>query len=183
MKKVAIAGLVLVTALSVGGYYLYNALFTRAVAYALAADTVPAYVPKRFQARIQAISPPFNKGTEAVLNEMRNSGVSMTEILATIDGITEEDAYKLLDELNQVKPQTTNDVFSISKKHIHTAFDPEIFRQSFNNHVNMKDVEKALLLANKNRRTHDLDFETGKAVLKQILLEKEKEYRKKHENN
>jgi len=178
MKKIFLLAIVVISVL-VGGYYLYRTTLPDLVAKAVVSESLPDYIPKRIQIKIQAISVPLNKGTEAVIEEMHSSNIPMKEILSVVDKTTEEEAYRMLDEINSTRPETTNEVFDVGKKYISADFDVEIFRKHFNDHLSMKQVKTAINFANQNRKTHDLDFTTAKAIMKKILLEKEKEYNQK----
>lgn len=176
MKKIVIPVILVVALLCMGGYYLYHVYFPALVAHAFVTESMPGYVPKRIQTRIQAISVPINKGTEAMLQEMHASDISMEQIISVLDGIEEQKAYGMLDELNSKKAKTTNEVFNVARKHITADFDVEVFRKPFNDHVTMKQINVAIHYANQNRKTHDVDFVTAKAIIKKILLQKEKEF-------
>jgi hypothetical protein len=63
----------------------------------------------------------------------------------------------------------------VAKKHFSSDFDMEVFREPFNRYFEMKQIKKAISYANFNRKTNDVDIVTAKAILKQIILEKEKE--------
>jgi hypothetical protein len=177
MKKKFLVALVLLALLSFGGYHLfYKTLVTGMIADAVTADSLPDYIPKRIQSRIQGISKPINKGAEAMLKQMHTSDIPVEEMLSVIDATSDEQVYALVDELNSVRPRTTDEVFTIAKRHISAGFDAEVFRKPFNDHITMQQIRKALFYADQNRKTHDLDFATAKAIVKKILLEKEKEY-------
>ena len=176
MKKMILPALLALAVVSFGGYYLYKTFITDMIAKTVTADSLPDYIPKRIQSRIEGIGAPINKGAEAMLRQMHTSGIPMEDILAVIDATTEEQIYALVDELNTVRPKTTDEVFTIAKKHLRTNFDPEVFRKPFNDHVTIEQIRKALFYASRNRKTYDLDFATGKAIAKKILLEKEEEY-------
>jgi hypothetical protein len=176
MRKILVSAIVLVLLLSLGGYYLCRVYFTDLIAGAFVSESLPGYVPKRIQSRIKAISIPLNKGTEAMLRKMHSADIPMEDILTILDNTSEEEAYSLLDELNSTRPKTPDEVFDIVKRYIHADFDVEVFRKPFKDHVDMKQVRKALYYANENRKTHDVDFLTAKAILKKILLQKEHEY-------
>ena len=166
--------LVVIALMSVGGYYLYRTVMTDVIAEVVIADSLPDYIPKRIQSRIQGITAPVNKGAEAVLHQMHTSDIPMEQLLAVIDETSEAQVYSLIDELNNTRPESTDEVFTIAKKHIAADFDPEIFRKSFTDQVSMKQVRKALFYADQNRRTHDLDFDIAKAIVKKYSLRKKR---------
>ena len=182
MKKIILPALAAVFVVTVGGYFLYESLVSNIIAEVVTTKSLPDYIPKRIQSRIQGISAPINEGAEAMLDQMHTAGIPIEKILAVIDATTEEQVYALVDELNSTRPQTTDEDFTIGIKHIATDFDPEVFRKAFNDNVNMKQIRKALFYADQNRKTHDLDFATTKAIAKKILLQKEKEYYSAQDN-
>lgn len=173
MKKAILYSLLL-AGLLVAGNLVYRSEVPNMVAKAVVNDSLPPYIPKRIQSRIQQISIPINEGTEAVILEMQTQGIPTEKLIVAIDQTSEEDVNRFLDELNRVEPDNIHQVFDIVKKHIDTDFDPEILRKAFTNHVNMKQVQKVMKFAQANRKTHDLNFETTKAILKKIIVEKER---------
>lgn len=176
MKKVILSAILIVSVLSIGGYFLYRFYITDFIAEAIVSESLPGYIPKRIQNKIEEIRAPLNKGTEGMLKNMRASHISMDQVLEVVDKTTEEQAYALLNELNKIKPKNTNEVFDVAKKHFTTDFDVEVFRKTFNDHIEMKQVRKAIFYANLNRRSKDVDITTAKVIVKKILLQKEKEY-------
>jgi hypothetical protein len=170
--------LLIVTLLGIGCYALYRTLMPELIAEAVVAESMPDYIPKRLQTRMEAIRTPINRGTEAMVQKMHDSDISLKEVLAAVDEVTEEQAYAFLDEINQKKPSNTDQVFDLAKKHFVTRFDLEVFRKPFNEHFKMKQISNALAYANMNRKYNDVDMVTAKAILKKIIIEKEKEVAK-----
>lgn len=179
MKRFLTAFILVMTILIAGGYFLYKQLVPGIIAGAVVSDSLPGYIPKRIQVKMEAIRKPINKGTEALVVEMHDSNIPLQDVLKTVDNITEEQAYQFLDHLNAAKPTSTNEVFDVAKEHFDTPFDMEVFRQPFNEHFEMNQIRKALVYANLNRKSNDVDMATAKAIFKKILLEKEKEVLKK----
>lgn len=174
MKKVVYT-LLIASLFGLGVYVLYRAVMPKIIAEAVISDSLPGYIPKRLQTRVEAIKTPINKGAEAMLETMHRSDIPLEKVLETIDGITEKQAYSFLDEVNKTQPATTNDVFDLAKKHFPAEFDPEVFREPFNQHFTMKQIRNGLAYANMNRRSNDVDITTAKAILKKIIMEKDKE--------
>jgi hypothetical protein len=183
MRKFFLLVVMLVALIAVGGFLLYKYYLTDFIANAIVSESVPAYIPKRMQSKIEAISKPLNKGTEAMLANMHHSQISIDQVVKVVETTSERQAYSLLDELNESKPTTTDEVFDITKKHVSADFDVEVFRQPFNDHVTMKQVRQAMNYANLNRKTNDVDITTAKAIVKKILLQKEKEYQQSAQKN
>lgn len=177
MKKFILTTILILSALSIIVYFWFPAYMTDLIAKTIVSESLPAYIPKRIQNKIEALTKPLNKGTETMLQKMHASDISLDQILQVVDNTSEEQAYALLDDLNKTKPSNTNGVFDVAREHIKTDFDVEIFRKPFNQHLQMKQIKKAMAFANRNRKTNDVDFATAKAILKKILIQKEKEFR------
>ena len=175
MKRFLITTLLVSVVLCVSGYFIYRSIIREIVAEALVSESVPDYIPKRLKTRVEAIRRPINKGTEAFIERMHHSQIPVEDVLDAIDDISEEEVNSFLDEVNQTKPSSTDEVFTVAKKHFDTDFDLEVFRQPFNEHLEMKQVNNALDYAITNRTSNDVDIATVKAILKKIILEKEKE--------
>ena len=174
MKNVVLT-LLIVSILCAGAYALYRTIMPKVIAEAVVADSLPDYIPKRLQTRVEAIKTPINKGAEAMIQTMHESRIPLGKVLETVDNITEEQAYAFLDEVNKMRPATANEVFDLAKKHFPAEFDPEVFREPFNQHFKIKQIRNALAYANMNRTSNDVDITTAKAILKKIIIEKEKE--------
>ncbi len=112
-----------------------------------------------------------------MISRMHASDIPLEKVLKTIDNITEEQAYAFLDAVNEQQPETTDGVFNLAKKYFTTEFDLEVFREPFNQHFKMSQIRNALAYANMNRKSNDVDIATAKAILKTIIIEKEKEIR------
>ena len=174
MKKI-FAPLLILAVLGAVGYLLYRSLVRQIIARAVVADSLPGYIPKRLQTKVDAIRMPLNKGAEAMLRKMHSSDISVDQVLEVVDNISEKEAYAFLDDLNQKRPATTNEVFDLAKKHFSADFDLEVFREPFNTHFEIKQINNGIAYANLNRKSNDVDIVTAKAILKTIILENEKE--------
>jgi hypothetical protein len=174
MRKIILA-LVILVILAVSSYLLYRSLVPQIIARAVVSDSLPDYIPKRLQMKVEEIRRPLNRGTDAMLRKMHASNISVDQVLKAVDDISEDEAYAFLDEVNATKPANTDELFSVAKKHFSTDFDLEIFREPFNQHFEMKQINNAINYANMNRKSNDVDIATAKAILKKIIVEKEKE--------
>lgn len=175
MKRTALPAIIIVSLVAAGGYFLYRTFAPGIIADALVSESLPAYIPKRFHARVESIKRPLNKGAEAMLEKMHESRIPLDRVLQAIDDVSEEEAYAFLDDLNKAKPSDTDEVFDIAKTHFHTDFDPEVFREPFNRYFDIRQIRNGIAHANLNRRSNDVDITIGKAILKKIIIEKEKE--------
>lgn len=174
MNKILIS-LAIVAIVGVGVYVVYRAVMPELIAEATFSESLSDYIPKRLKTRVEAIKNPINKGAEAMIQKMHASHIPLDEVLETVDNITEEQAYAFLDEVNAVKPATKDEVFDLFKKHFPTEFDVEAFREPFTEHFEMKQIKNALAYANMNRHSNDVELATAKAILKKLIIDKEKE--------
>jgi len=175
MKRFLLISLVILVALAAGGFYIYRTVMPGLIADAVTSDTSPEYIPKRIQNRVEAIRKPINKGTEAIIEKMHASEIPVQDVLSAVDNITEDQAHAFLDEVNEVKPESTDEFFDVAKRHFDTDFDPEVFREPFKKHFKIDQLRSAVKYANLNRTSNDVDITTAKAIVKKIILEKEKE--------
>jgi hypothetical protein len=157
-----------------GGYFLYRFYLPDLIAKALVADATPTYIPKRLMNRVDELRAPVNKGVDEIIIEMKRNNIPLEDVLELVDQADEEEANLFLEELNAANPQNPDEVFNIAKKHLSADFDVEVFREPFVRNVNMQSIRKAMRYAAVNQRTKDLDIETGRAIAKQILIEKYK---------
>lgn len=178
MKRLLVVTLVILSALGLSAYFFYRSCMADIIARAVISESIPSYVPSQIQKRLEKIRAPLNKGTEAVLKKMHESEIPLDQVLKAVDNTTEEQAYAFLDEVNSSKPGSTNQVFDIAKKYFSADFDIEVFREPFNEHITMKQVRIAIAYANANRKEKNIDVVTEKAIVKKILVEKEKGIRK-----
>lgn len=174
MKKI-FSFIAIIAILAVGGYILYRSLMPKIIAEAVVSESLPNYIPKRLKNKVEAIRTPINKGTEAMLQKMHASEIPLDNVLDAVDNITEEEAYSFLDEVNKKQPANPDQVFDLAKKHFSTDFDLEVFREPFNKHFEMSQINHAIAYANMNRKSNDVDIATAKAIFKKILVEKERE--------
>ncbi len=172
--------LVVLAVLAFGGYALYRAVVPDLIAGVTVSESLSNYIPKRLKARVEAIKNPINKGTEAMIEQMHASEIPLEKVLHTVDNITEDQAYAFLDEVTKTQPATTDEVFDIAKKHFPADFNPEVFREPFNAHFKIRQIRNAVEYANENRKFNDVELTTAKAILKNILIEKEKEIGERH---
>jgi hypothetical protein len=172
MKRFFLVIIVLGILAWIGGYIFYRFYFPEIVARAIVADETPSYIPRRLMNKVDELRMPVNKGADEIIVEMKRNNIALDDVVAVIDNTSEDEAYNFLKELNQAKPNTPDEVFDIAKKYITADFDVEVLRKPFVENVNMKSIRKAMSFANTNQRTKDLDIETGRAIAKQILIEK-----------
>src|SRR5687768_1769649 len=113
MKKLLILSLLTIIVACTGGYVVYRMLMPEMIADAVMTDKLAGFIPKRLKARVEAISKPINRGTEAFIEKMHASQIPVHEVLNAVDYISEEQVYAFLDEINATKPKDTNEVFDV----------------------------------------------------------------------
>jgi hypothetical protein len=178
MRKLFLVIIVIGIIVWVGGYLAYTFYFPKVVAQAIVSENKPTYLPKRLLNKIEEVRGPVNKSTENFIVELKKADIPMTKVYDAIENTTEEQAYQMLDELNDSRITEPNQAFDIFKKHIHTDFDLEPFRASFNQNVDPKMIRRIIKYANMNRSMNEVDIPTAKAIAIQLLREKEKEMSK-----
>ena len=94
------------------------------------------------------------------------------------DETEEEQAYAFLDELNRSEIESPDQVFNMAKRHFPVEFNVEIFRKPFNDKVTIATIRKGVRYANMYKTKEEFDITTAKSVVKQILLQKEEEFRR-----
>jgi hypothetical protein len=179
MKKLIVWTIVIIMLIGIGGFVFYRYYLPDMVVSAMVEDDLPAFVPERVKAKIEKIKVPVNKGAEAVIAQIHTSDVTLEQIFKAIDQTDEEQVNTALDELQETKITNTDQAFNLFKKHFRADFDVEIFREPFNKNVDMAMIKKARGYAESYRNDEAMDTEMAKAVIKKILLQKEKEYRGK----
>ena len=172
MKRFLLIVITVGLLLWLGGYLFYRLYLPDLIAKAIVSEESPTYIPRRIMNKVEEFKAPVNKGANEMVVEMKRNDIPLEDVLEVVDETNEDRAYELLEELNKLNPQTPNEVFDIAKKYIEADFDVEVFREPFVKNVSMKSIQKAMRYANTNQRTKDLDIETGRAIAKQILIQK-----------
>lgn len=175
MKKIILVIIVVGGIIWVGGYIAYTFFLPKVVAQAIVSENRPNYLPKRLLNKIEEVRGPINKSTENFIIELKKADIPMTEVYDAIENTSEEQAYQMLDELNDSRITDPNQAFDIFKKHIHTDFELEPFRATFNQNVDPNMIRRLIKYANMNRSMNEIDIPTAKAIAIQLLKEKEKE--------
>lgn len=153
-------------------YIFYRFYFPDIMARAIVSNETPEYIPRRLMNKVDELRAPVNKGADEIVAEMKKNNIALEDVVEVIENTSEDEAFEFLNELNQTRPETPNEVFDIAKKHIEADFDVEILRKPFIENINMAAIKRAMSYANTNQRTKDLDLATGRAIAKQILIEK-----------
>jgi hypothetical protein len=183
MKRFLVVLIVTCLVLCAIGYGLYRFYLPGIIAKAIIAEDTPSYIPKRLMNKVDEFRAPVQKGADEMVIQLKRNNIPLDKALELVENTNEEVANNFLEELNASNPKSTNEVFNIAKKHLSADFDLEVFRDAFVQNVNMKTIHKAMNYANTNQRTKDLDIETGREIVKQILIEKFKEADLKEKSN
>jgi hypothetical protein len=178
MRKILLFIIIFGIVVWIGAHLAYTRYLPKVVAQAIVSDDQPVYLPKRLMNRIEEVREPINKSTENFIIELKKADIPMTKVYDAIENTTEEQAYQMLDELNDARITDPDQAFDIFKKHVHTEFDLEPFRASFNQNVDPKMIRRLIKYANMNRSMNEVDIPTAKAIAIQLLKEKEKEMNK-----
>jgi hypothetical protein len=176
MKKFLIWVIGLVVVFTAGGIIFYRFFLPDIVASAIAGENTPGYVPQFVEARMRKYKAPLNKSAADVIREAHGSNVTLEQLLAAVDRTKPKEVYAALAELQEAKVKNTNQVFDIAKRHVDADFDVEVLRKPFNENVDMEMVKRALGYT-EGHQEDEVDPEMAKAVIKKLLIQKEKEYR------
>jgi hypothetical protein len=176
MKKLVFLILILVLIIGGGIFIFYKYYFPDFVANAIVKEETPPFVPVYMQRKFEKFKAPVNRASEDIINQMHKSHLTLEQIFKAIDETDEEQVHAALGELTLSEVKTTNQAFDVFKRHFRADFDVEVLREPFNRNVNMKMINKAIDRANAYRDEEVMDPEMAKAVIKKILLQKEKEY-------
>jgi hypothetical protein len=175
MKRFVLIVIILGLLIWGGAHIFYRVYLPDLVAKALVADETPPYIPRRLMNKVDELRAPVNKGADEMIIEMKKNEIPLAEVVEVIENTSEDEAYEFLKDLNESDPKTPDEVFDIAKEHLHADFDIEVFRKPFVENVNMKSIQRAMRYANTNQKTKDLDIVTGRAIARQILIEKYKQ--------
>jgi hypothetical protein len=167
-------------ALTIGSYIAFKIYMQKMIAHAIVSpNELPSYLPEKVKEKVKKVKVPVNQGAEAIIITMQQSQkVTLDQILKAIDNVTEQQAYAMLDTLNNTKIQNTDQVFDIAKQHFPVDFDVEIFRKAYREKVSMRLIKKGISYGNRFKKNQDMDFESARSILKQILIQKEHELNK-----
>lgn len=175
MKKILGWILAVVLILAIGGTLLYKFYLPQMIAEAVITDGAsPAYVPKVVERQISRYKVPISNAATDIVKSMRASDITMDQVFEAIDKTEPQHIQMAFDELQKADLKTPDDAFNIFKKHINADFDVELLREPFTKNVNMKMIRVATKKANQYNED-SVDADLVKAIIKNILLQKEKE--------
>jgi hypothetical protein len=177
-RTVLITGFLI--ALTLGSYVAFKIYMQKMIAKAIVSpNELPSYLPEKVKEKVKKVKVPVNQGAEAIITSMQQSKtVTLDQILKAIDNVTEEQAYAMLDTLNNTKIKNADQVFDMAKQHFPVDFDVEVFRKAYREKVSMRLIKKGIVYGNRFKKNQDMDFESARSILKQILIQKEHELHK-----
>jgi len=169
---------IILIALAGGVYLAFKVYMPDVIADAIISDELPTYLPERIQKKVKRVKKPVNEGANAILQTMHKSNVSLEQVLEAIDNVTEEEANALLDSINMYPPQNEDQLFNMAKRQFPVDFDVEVFRKPYKDKVSMRLIKKCVANANRYKQSDEVDFESARSIVKSILIQKEKEFKK-----
>lgn len=182
-KKLILVILILST-LTVIGYVLYKQYAPAVIANELLKDTEPAFLPKKITEKIKKVKTQTNQLSKEVITDIHASNITLDQLLKALDEVTESKANLLLDDINRLgEIKSSDQIFDLTKKHFPVDFDVEPLREPFRKKADVHVLQKAVQKANEYRDNKLIDFESAKAIVKRILIEKEKEFNQSIESN
>jgi hypothetical protein len=161
-----------------GSYLAYKIYMPDVIAVAITSNELPSYLPETIKKKVKKIKKPVNDGANAIISTMHKSNVTLAQVLEAIDNVSEEEAHAMLDSLNTIQIQNTEQVFNMAKRQFPVDFDVEVFRKPYKEKVNMRLIKKGIAYANRYKGNEEMDFESARSILKSILINKEKEFNK-----
>lgn len=176
MKRILLV-LGIIVLLCLAGMFAYKVCLPKMIADGIT-DEASYLMPNDIKEKLEAIREPVNEGALTVVETAHKSGVTMEQIMRAIDNAKESQLDAMLLELKDTQIESTDQVFSIAKKHFPVDFDVEIFRKPFNDRVELITLKRAIRQAVAYLENEDIDEQTAKAIAKRILLQKEDEFKR-----
>lgn len=176
-KKQLIILIILLFAGILIGYKVYKLYAPELIANALLGDDEPSILPKKVVEKLKKIKAPTNQISEEIIRSIHTSNITIEQILTALDGVTEEKASELLDDINSLDEITSPDqIFDLTKQHFQVEFDVELLREPFRSKIDINLLRQVIKKANQYRNNNIIDFESAKIIIKRILIEKEEEF-------
>ncbi len=175
VKKLIIILLTLISCLLIS-YGIYKLYAPTIIANELLKETEPTFLPKKIADKIKKVRTQTNQLSTDIIKDVHKSNISLDQLLNELDEVTEDEANSFLDEINSLEELNSPDqIFDLAKKHFPVDFDVEPLREPFRDKADIHKLETLIHKANEYRHNNLIDFESGKAIIKRILKEKEKE--------
>ncbi len=168
--------LLFMSILIVGYYYVYP----RMVAEAIVSKKYTSIIPMQYRDQFNSISDTINVRVSKMMQFSEEKGITIDDLLLAIDEIKEDDVRDALNELNETDLKSIEHVYMIGRKHIDfKAFDPDLLKSAFLEHVKMHHVERGLKYIKKHDLENQLDAPSGRRIAKQIIIQKKDKIMKK----
>ena len=113
--KILLIILFLVGVFAYLGYTLY---VPKMVTQAIDTGEIPAYVPKKYHAKIQATREKVNEEVEKLPEVMEKYNLSYEELLAFAESVENDEVLNALEEMRTTELNSTDQAFDIAIKHI-----------------------------------------------------------------
>jgi hypothetical protein len=160
-------------------YIIYRMYVPQLIAKSVVSDDVPDFLPPKVKRRIERIKKPLNNGAATVITTLHNSNIPLEKVLKAIDNTEEEKIIAMVNHLSTSKITSADQAFTIAKSYIQADFDMEVFREPFTQQVDVTVLRQALKQARSTEpHAAQPDVATVKLILKQLLVEKEKEFQR-----
>jgi hypothetical protein len=183
VKKLVIL-LIILTSFALVGYIAFKRYAPAMIANQLLKETEPAFLPKEIKEKIRKVKAQTKQLSMDVIYDIHRSNITLDQLLKSLDQVTEEEAYLLLDDINKLgKIRSSDQVFDLAKMHFPVEYDVEPLREPFRKKADVYTLERVIQKANEYRDNELIDFESAKSVIKRILIEREKEFNKIIKNN
>lgn len=180
-KRAYIIGLVVITSLMLCSYITYEVYFPKYIVSLLIDDKNPTYLPKIITNKIDKIKEPINKNSEALILAFEKSGIKTEELLYEVDRINEVQFDNFISELNNLKNKSdASKIFDLGKQYFPVSFDVEALRDEFLKHATPQTISKAMYLVELYQKEQVISFESGKQIIKQLILQKQAELKAKN---
>jgi hypothetical protein len=177
LKKILVALFVILTIIALTTFYFYKFYLPELVANVVTGQqSTPDFIPEATRKKIEEIKTPVNKGAESFVREIHKAEVPFNQVILTVEGLSEDQASSLVDQVRNLKAQNPDELFDIIKVNVNPDYDIEPLRKSFNQKVNAKTIKTSIAYYEYYRNEKLYDFETVKSILINVLRQKEEDY-------
>lgn len=176
MKKLLIVVFVFLIVASSGYYLVKTYWFPKYVAHMIVMDEdVPDYLPQKVQKGIVKAKKKVNPLVGAILSESYKGGLTLEELLDFVENTDEELVFTLADSVSGLHSFDANQVFDLANDILKPQFNTEVLRDAFNQHVSEEMIKVVIMHYKANREELQSSPEIGRQIIKQILIEKDKQ--------
>jgi hypothetical protein len=176
MVKKLVTVFIALVSVSLISYGIYKLYAPTIIANELLKETEPTFLPKKIAEKIKKVKTETNQLSTDIIKDIHKSNISLDQLLNGLDEVTEDEANSFLDEINNLEElESPDQIFDLAKNHFPVDFDVEPLREPFRNKADIHKIETLIQKANEYRDNNLINFESAKAIIKRILIEKEKE--------